>query len=108
MLSCTQRRVIKIKNSPIIIRHDSTTQGHVCVRFSVFLFFLVLFLGVPTRDDRQRRRVVQQQQRQQHIHADTHIFIKSKKQTNVATHRHAETHRNTHTHMLKPTHTDAE
>lgn len=99
MLSCTQRRVIKIKNSTIIIRHDSTTQGHVCVRFSVFLFFgLVLFLGVPTRDDRQRRRVVQQQRQQQHIHADTHIFIKSKKQTNVATHRHAETHTHAQTH----------
>lgn len=99
MLSCTQRRVIKIKNSPIIIRHDSTTQGHVCVRYSVFLFFSCAFLGVPTRDDRQRRRVVQQQQRQQqHIHADTHIFIKSKKQTNVATHRHAETHTHALTH----------
>lgn len=66
---------------------------------SVSLYFFCAFLGVPTRDDRQRRRVVQQQ-RQQHIHADTHIFIKSKKQTNVATHRHADTHTQTHTHML--------
>lgn len=55
MLSCTQRRVIKIKNSPIIIRHDSTTQGHVCVRFSVFFscaFFRCPYTGRPTTSSR--------------------------------------------------------
>lgn len=105
MLSCTQRRVIKIKNSTIIIRHDSTTQGHVCVRYSVFLFFSCAFFRCPYtgRPTTSSRRAATTTTTTTHSRGYTH-FHKIKKANECC---HTQTRRDTHTCSNPPTQTQS-